>query len=348
MELCIMIMELMETLVPLTNCSFNNNSANNGGAIYNGSTFNNSGISSPILTNCSFSNNSAINDGGAITNYTNGSTSSLILTNCSFSKNTASNGGGIYNYAINNGNASPNLTNCSFSFNSANNKGGGVYNNVPNDNATSSPKIRNCIFWGNSGSGRPFSNTNATPDIAYSLIEETDENTITTGDDYTGTRVGLGMIYAQDPLFVDASNGDLNLQENSLAIDAGSNGEVPGGTTSDLAGNDRIFNGTVDMGAYEFNPTGNGGGNSSNIITSLNELEGNIFKLYPNPVINILTIEGFMGTINFVLINNQGKEVLLGQGEDSFKIDLSGLPSSVYTLILENQVVKISRKLVKY
>lgn len=44
--------------------------------------------------------------------------------------------------------------------------------------------------------------------------------------------------------------GDLRLQSNSPCINAGRNDAVNGGT--DLHGSPRIANGTVDMGAYEF------------------------------------------------------------------------------------------------
>jgi hypothetical protein len=57
-----------------------------------------------------------------------------------------------------------------------------------------------------------------------------------------------------DPLFVDAENGDYHLQSGSPCIDVGDNSLVPAGTSTDLDGNPRIQNGTVDMGAYEFQP----------------------------------------------------------------------------------------------
>ena len=53
-----------------------------------------------------------------------------------------------------------------------------------------------------------------------------------------------------DPKFVDAANGDYRLAADSPAIDAGSNLNVLGDT--DLNGNARILNGTVDLGAYEY------------------------------------------------------------------------------------------------
>jgi hypothetical protein len=59
---------------------------------------------------------------------------------------------------------------------------------------------------------------------------------------------GEGNI-ADDPRFVDAAAGDYRLSDGSPCADAGANAFVHG--TTDLDGNPRIMNGTVDMGAYE-------------------------------------------------------------------------------------------------
>ena len=55
-----------------------------------------------------------------------------------------------------------------------------------------------------------------------------------------------------DPLFANAGANDLNLLSGSDCIDSGSNAAIPAGVTTDLAGNPRISNVTVDMGALEF------------------------------------------------------------------------------------------------
>jgi len=56
------------------------------------------------------------------------------------------------------------------------------------------------------------------------------------------------------PLFVDMASGDLHLQSNSPCINAGKSAYVANST--DLDGNPRIVNGTVDIGAYEFQGAG--------------------------------------------------------------------------------------------
>ncbi len=212
----------------LTNCTFSGNSATSGGGMYNSS-------SSAVLTNCTFSGNSASAWGGGM--YSN-SSSSPRLSNCTFIGNSAGSGGGMFN----NNSSSPALINSTFSGNSATYEGGGTYNGA------SSPKLTNCIIWGNGSSS--IYNSSSTPVVTYSDIQ--------------GGYSGAGNINA-DPLFVrspgtgpdgalgtaDDDNGDLRLRPGSSVLDIGSNAAVPPGITTDLAGNPRIQNGTVDMGAYE-------------------------------------------------------------------------------------------------
>ncbi len=214
----------------LINCTFSGNRGGSGGGIYNSS-------SSPALTNCTVSGNWALYGGGI---YNSGG--SPTVTNCTFSGNSAAygDGGGMYNRSS----SSPALTNCTFSGNWAGDRGDGIYN------SSSAPSLTNCIIW---GSGRsPISNSGAssTPVITYSDIQ--------------GGYAGTGNIDAA-PLFVrspwtgpdgnsgtgDDDYGDLRLRADSPALDIGSNAAVPTGVSTDLAGNPRIQNGTVDMGAYE-------------------------------------------------------------------------------------------------
>jgi len=209
----------------LTNVTFSSNTAQSGGGMYNFD-------SSPTLTNVIFSGNAAQAGGGMFNEN-----SSPILTNVIFSGNAVTvSGGGMANF---NG-SNPNLINVTFSGNTAS-SGGGMANN------NSNPTLTNVIIWNSVGGS--IIDSFSTPDVTYSNIQ----------DGYTGT----GNINA-NPLFVDADGPDntvgtlddnLRLQSGSPSINTGNNAAVPTGVTTDLEGKPRIQNGTVDMGAYEFDNT---------------------------------------------------------------------------------------------
>ncbi len=212
----------------LTNCSFSQNNASSGGGMYN---FGQSGVSSPTLTNCSFSQNNVSNSGGGMYNSGTSGISNSTLTNCVFSQNNAALGGGIHNNGRF-GASNPTLTNCSFSQNNAT-LGGGMYNN--GYLGASSPQIINSIFWENTNS---WFNVDAAPNVSFSLVEE------------ATLPSGTNNILGQDPLFVDAANGNLRLSCGPPAINTGNN-NATGVTATDITGNPRIQDAIIDMGAYE-------------------------------------------------------------------------------------------------
>ncbi len=227
----------------LTNVEFTGNTATRWG----GGMFLNR-ITIPVLTNVIFNGNNAQSGGGMFSN----DRSSPILTNVLFSGNSATgSGGGMFN-AFNN---SPALTNVTFSGNFAALDGGGMYNA-----GGSTPILANTVLWGNtaSNSGPQIYNASGSPTISYSDIQGS-------GGSGAGWDTGLGTDAGgnidADPLFVDASGGDLHLQSSSPAIDAGNNVIVT--VSTDLDGNPRFVdipgapdtgNGAppiVDMGPYE-------------------------------------------------------------------------------------------------
>ena len=228
----------------VTKCIFNGNSAEStvvltkGGGMYNSgsnpkvtdcyftgnSAFQGGGMHtdwmSPTVTNCMFVGNSAVHGGGMNNNVSN-----IKVTNCTFIDNWGNLGGGMHN----NNYYTPVVTNCTFIGNSADH-GGAMWNNYSNAIVT------NCILW------------NDTPDE----IEDNDNSTaIFNYCDVQGGWPGTGNIDL-DPVLVDA---DGRLSPGSPCIDAGDNSAVPAGITTDLDGNARIADGTVDMGAYECHTT---------------------------------------------------------------------------------------------
>jgi hypothetical protein len=244
----------------LINVSIANNTAYNyGGGIYNN-------YSSPTLTNVSITNNMAFTPGGGIYNQN----SSPILINVSITNNsTSSNGGGIVNSS-----SFPILINVTIANNSALGYGGGIFDQysspiltnvtIANNRSSlgggicgfvySNPEIRNSIIWGNTlldgVTPDNVTNYNSSNSIAYanSLLE--------------GTTATNGIILNFDPKFANASNGNYRLLPNSPAIDVGNNAYYSSDSIPDLShiiidldGNPRIFNGVIDLGAYELQST---------------------------------------------------------------------------------------------
>jgi hypothetical protein len=190
------------------------------------------------ISNCNFLWNWAYDGGGLSIEE-----SSAILINCSFWGNTAFYAGGGISAIL----GSVTVTNCSFS--------GNAGNGITSDK--NSATLTNCIVWGNSG-GEIVGNGLT---VTYSVVKG--------GFDGTGNT-------NRDPLFVDAAHGNFHLQPCSPAIDSGENSAVPAGVTTDLDGNPRITNGTVDMGAYELSTNLVGTCcNSGNVIYVKHDATGN-------------------------------------------------------------------------
>ena len=210
----------------LNNCLLTGNTANDGGGA-NGGTLNNctltgntaqygGGSYGGTLNNCILTGNTADTGGG----YYNTGHGGGTLNNCILTGNTAQYGGGAYNGRLNN---------CTLTGNTATDEGGGSYGGT----------LKNCIVWGNSLTGSGASTNHYESWFSYSCTAP-----VPSGDDDGGGNI------EDDPLFVNAANGNYRLKPNSPCIDKGNNGDVVG--TRDLDGNPRIWNDTVDMGAYEF------------------------------------------------------------------------------------------------
>jgi hypothetical protein len=214
-----------------------------GGGAYNGT-----------LNNCTLIGNTAVGYGGGayrctlnnclltgnsvpateVTIYTGsegGGAFECILNNCLLTGNSAGDGGGADNSTLNNCTL---VGNYAFSYQCGDERcggiGGGAYGGT----------LNNCIIYYNS-SDAGYPNT-VYSDLIYCCTPN------------PGGGVG-NISFA--PRFVDQANGNLRLQSNSPCINAGNNAYAPAGP--DLDGNPRIFGGTVDMGAYEFQGPGNVG-----------------------------------------------------------------------------------------
>ena len=222
------------TNILVSSCLMISNSANYGGGVYAGT-----------LTNCVVTGNSAVPSGNSLNAYGGGACQSVlnnctisgnvnnrtmggngsgsvgggcaycILNNCLIIENSASDGGGAYSSTLNN---------CSVANNSA-------QNILYSDSGILSCTANNCIIYSNTPTGNYSSSA-----LNYCCTTQFPNS-------------GIGNI-TNNPLFINPSGNDFHLQTGSVCINAGNNAYVVGG--ADLDGNPRIADGTVDMGAYEY------------------------------------------------------------------------------------------------
>ncbi|TZF84595.1 hypothetical protein FW774_06305 [Pedobacter sp. BS3] len=232
----------------ITNCTFISNIANNtatatgGGGLF-------STNASPMVTYCKFMGNKAANGGGIL--LTNAAATTKFV-NCLFSGNMATNAGGA-SYINNSGTGSscePSFINCTIAANYAKNTGGGLYNTGSNGGTTIT--VTNCIVYGNSGGIANSAAAGATATVTYSNVQfmgasnEVDYSTGTGNFNVDPKFTNLPAYSSTAPV----TTGNYTLQGTSTLINKGNNNAINGYTT-DLAGNPRINNTTIDMGAYE-------------------------------------------------------------------------------------------------
>jgi parallel beta-helix repeat protein len=251
----------------ITNCFINSNtftSSGYGGGIY-------CYKSSPTITNCIITNNSAVGHGrhgGGICCWGDQEAGgNALVANCIVSGNSAGHrGGGLYAYW-----SSPTFVNCTVIGNMAL-EGGGI-----GSFRESNPAVINCIVRDNIApdgnqlalinTSRVWEGTNIPTEmtVSFSDIEGGYEQACI--DPACTLHWGGGNINI-DPDFVDPGcwddantpadpnddffiTGNYHLLPISGCIDVGDNLSVPPESTSDIDGEQRIFNDTVDMGADE-------------------------------------------------------------------------------------------------
>ncbi|WP_313580840.1 MBG domain-containing protein, partial [Chishuiella sp.] len=224
------------------------------------------------LVNSSVSGNSSSYSGGGIS-----SSSSVSLVNSSVSGNTSTSGGGIFSYSSSSSSSSVSLVNSSVSGNTSS-YGGGIYSYSSYSSYSSSVSLVNSNLLENKGNSIVYFDrgNNNQLKIHNSIIygnKKMDDTLFTNGVDLYGGNVPTEAnleyknSYIQgitstdngnidgtlDPLFTNESSGDYSLKQNSPLVNKGDNALYKGNinTDTDLANNPRLFNGTIDIGAYE-------------------------------------------------------------------------------------------------
>lgn len=229
----------------------------------------------PVFFNCAIYNNSATEMGGAISVIASSNSgpnhiaqAAALAFGCLIYDNSAESGGGISILAdaFSCGNleatattdASAFLLNNTFYNNTATSQGGAL--NISsfaftethtNASTQSAIQLGNSIFKDNSAA-----NSQSGPDL---YVDSTDNNQMMITNNILQANGIRGFapydtmanLYI-DPLLVDPTNGNMQLQSGSPAINGGANSFLAmAGDLTDIAGNPRIYNGIVDIGALE-------------------------------------------------------------------------------------------------
>jgi len=188
------------------------------------------------------------------------------------------------------------------------------------NNTTTHPSslfVYNTIFWNNKdGSGFDIMSIGKQ---SGSFFPTTSNISNSLSPDGFNTWPNTANIATSNPMFANPTN-DFTLSVGSPAIDSGNNNFIPSGITEDLNFNPRIFNTTVDMGAYEFN-------NTLNVIDF--DIIAEEIIVYPNPTSSILNIKSKQEVETVTIYSILGKEVLKAETKT---IDVSNLAQGVYVM----------------
>lgn len=224
-----------------------------------------------------------------------------------------------------------------------NNDYNGTYGNsiTASGNGSVNLNVNNTIFWQNTVNG-----TAATRDISDGLVSTYDvfiRNSIANVSSNAGTN---GTFSATNVTTLDPATDNLNLDAeykptsaSNYIVDQGDNAyyDIALFGDLDLSGNDRVFNTTIDLGAYEYNST------LSVDDISLNE---NTVKLYPNPATDVVNIKTNQTIKNVRVFNVNGQKVL--DIANQSQINISNLPTGMYFLNINtnqsNQTIKILKQ----
>jgi len=263
----------------LTNNIFTENIAIGG---YGGGTYIYRGLNSgdvTSLTNNTFSGNTAKNRGGGTATLTNntfsGNTVTVndihptehhggggayvgadsTLTNNIFTGNIVIGGyggGGVYIIGVTGtGRGTGTLTNNTFTGNTATVNGGGIWAKFRYPG-----NLYNNIIWNNTASDGADLYINNTSDDPFFPVTV---NLFNNDFDQSASGAHITAPFTIDPSNLDNANplfegsGDFYLTASSPCINTGDN-DAPDLPDTDIDGNPRIVGGTVDMGAYEFQP----------------------------------------------------------------------------------------------
>jgi len=279
------------------------------------------------VENCKILNNLGNNGtGGVLVSSSKGK-----IINCLISNNYGENAGAISSYQSNYSVVNSTLTNNKCIFGGP----GGI-------STSDTLFILNSILWDNGFGG-------STNQITYTngnLLK------IQNCDIKNGANLNIPALnyinnLDADPKFLSPNNtiGNYNLAEfsnwslhnYSPCVDSGFYNSVYVTTSIDIAGNPRVYNGTIDIGAFEYQ--GNEGIHSYN--------NDDIISLFPNPATDNIIIE-ILHKSEIEISNIEGQTIKRLKTKDNKKdIDISDFVSGVYIIRAQTDSGITTRKFIK-
>lgn len=303
---------------------------------------------SPRLINVTLSFNETSGGRGAGLHATGGTP---LLVNAVLYQNTAFTGGGL---SLDGSNAR--IVNTTVAANNAQ-RGAAAFISLG-----SAPTLTNSIFWGNVDvDGRPFLVDRSAPLVRHSLLAG------------SGGSVGWQPAFGidgggnldADPLFLNLTEGNLHLADGSPAVNRGDTGALPLDAADldldgildepipfDHAGNLRVMNGAVDLGAYEslHRPTSTAPG------TDDPPLPLQLWTPHPNPARAATSVAyrtDRAGPVHLAAFDLLGRRVAtladasLPAGLHRHVIDVSGWQAGVYVLRLRTDRAIVTTRFVR-
>lgn len=304
------------------NLILNNNSCTDATSLGGGMYIYNSRIS---FNNVIMKNNNSNYYGGGI--YMSGD--DLLFTNAVFDGNYSSiTGGALYaDNALNLSLKSVTLTN-----NVANGLGSGIYLN------NSNLDIQNSVIYNNQFSDIFISGAS----VVSATNSFTQQSPIAYGNPSGATQlVANPFTNSADPDGLDnilgTSDDGLIPLLGSVLIDAGNN--TANTETIDIKGDPRIFNSTIDVGAYEVQS-----------MLSINKQNTELAKVYPNPANNTLFVhlKYQVNSVSYQLTNIIGQIILEGEFTNTISVlNMSALKNGMYVLTINDNNKTESIKIIK-
>ena len=322
----------------ITNCTFSGNTAGTiGGALGLWSEVNT--VASFLLENCRFEENQAGSEAGAIWVLNGSDAFEAVVSRCAFINNVGTTGAAL---STNNGDlitpsnpteAKLTMDNCLAAGNIGDNTVSLL--NFPNS------KIFNCTLADNLGGGLQLGDQNSLT-LQNTMLHNpgyTEYTALT--NDVTVTSLGGNLISdnsldgwlnntdqpSADPLL----DGNYQLTQNSPAIDASIAYE--GMPEVDLAGNDRLQGGCIDIGAYE-SPFD--AGIACQVVGVREVLAANpTLELYPNPAASFLQVnlpEAGLQAFELEIYDARGTMVQRRLISNGAPLEVSDLPKGMYVV----------------